>query len=100
MAVGVGWGDPVHRCGIFLSGVKRRRELGNFRATVSYRYPFSIQLDIQGTAEYAIAAAQHSVHLTGGILRHFWAFSTPKRNPAPKPSPRSVRQSVTQTVGQ
>jgi hypothetical protein len=27
-------------------------------------------------------ASQQSVHLTGGILRHFQAFSTPKQNPA------------------
>jgi hypothetical protein len=40
------------------------------------------------------------VHLTGGILRHFRAFSTPKRNPAPKPSPRSARQQLTHTVRQ
>jgi len=43
-------------------------------------------------------ASQHSVHLTGGILRHFRALSTPKQNPAfgvlshPAPAP------VTQTV--
>ena len=27
-------------------------------------------------------AAQQSVHLTGGILRRFRAFSTPEQNPA------------------
>ena len=27
-------------------------------------------------------ASQQSVHLTGGILRHFRALSTPKQNPA------------------
>jgi len=27
-------------------------------------------------------AAQQSVHLTGGILRYFRAFSTPEQNPA------------------
>ena len=39
------------------------------------------------------------VHLTGGILRHFRAFSTPEQNPAPKPSPSPARQQVTQAVG-
>jgi len=44
------------------------------------------------------AAIPHSVHLTGGILRHFQAFSTPWLNPAPKPNPSPARQQVTQTV--
>jgi hypothetical protein len=29
----------------------------------------------------------HNVQPTSGILRDFWQFSTPQRNPAPKPSP-------------
>jgi hypothetical protein len=32
--------------------------------------------------------AQQSVHLTGGILRHFRAFSTPEQNPALGANPR------------
>ena len=56
MAVGVGWGDPVHRIGIVFSGVKRRRELDNFRAAASYRWSFPVQLDIQSAAENGLGA--------------------------------------------
>ena len=45
-------------------------------------------------------AAQQSVHLTGGILRHFRAFSTPEQNPALKVISRPAHPQVTQTVGQ
>jgi len=38
------------------------------------------------------------VHLTGGILRHFRAFSTPKQNPALKVLSRPAHPQVTQTV--
>ena len=43
--------------------------------------------------------AQQSVHLTGGILRHFRAFSTPKQNPALKVLSTPAHPQVTQTVG-
>jgi hypothetical protein len=39
------------------------------------------------------------VHLTGGILRNFQAFSAPKQNPASKPFSTPARQQVTHTVG-
>ena len=39
------------------------------------------------------------MHLTGGILRHFQAFSTPEQNPAPKVLSRPAHPQVTQTVG-
>jgi hypothetical protein len=44
--------------------------------------------------------AQQSVHLTGGILRHFRALSTPKRNPALGVLSTPAHPQVTQTVGQ
>ena len=37
---------------------------------------------------------QHRVHLTGGILRHFRAFSTPEQNPALKVSSRPAHPQV------
>ena len=45
-----------------------------------------------------LKAAQHSVHLTGGILRHFRAFSTPKQNPALEVLSPPAHPQVTQTV--
>jgi hypothetical protein len=42
--------------------------------------------------------AQHSVHLTGGILRHFQALSTPKQNPALEVLSTPAHPQVTQTV--
>ena len=44
-------------------------------------------------------ACQQSVHLTGGILRHFRAFSTPEQNPALKVLFTPAHPQVTQTVG-
>jgi len=44
-------------------------------------------------------APQQSVHLTGGILRHFRAFSTPEQNPALGVLSRPAHPQVTQTVG-
>jgi hypothetical protein len=44
--------------------------------------------------------AQQSVHLTGGILRHFRALSTPEQNPALGVLSRPAHPQVTQTVGQ
>jgi len=44
-------------------------------------------------------AAQQSVHLTGGILRHFRAFSTPEQNPALGVLSRPAHPQVTQAVG-
>jgi hypothetical protein len=44
--------------------------------------------------------AQQSVHLTGGILRHFRAFSTPKQNPALEVLSTPPHLRVTPTVGQ
>ena len=38
------------------------------------------------------------MHLTGGILRHFQAFSTPEQNPALKVLSTSAHPQVTQTV--
>ena len=43
-------------------------------------------------------AAQHSVHLTGGILRHFRAFSTPEQNPALEVLSTPAHPQVTHTV--
>ncbi len=45
-------------------------------------------------------SAQQSVHLTGGILRHFRAFSTPEQNPALGVLSTPAHPQVTQTVGQ
>ncbi len=42
--------------------------------------------------------AQQSVHLTGGILRHFRAFSTPEQNPALEVLSTPAHPQVTQTV--
>ena len=44
-------------------------------------------------------APQQSVHLTGGILRHFRALSTPEQNPALGVLSTSAHPQVTQTVG-
>jgi len=44
--------------------------------------------------------AQQSVHLTGGILRHFQAFSTPEQNPALEVLSTPAHPQVTHTVGQ
>ena len=41
---------------------------------------------------------QQSVHLTGGILRHFRAFSTPEQNPALGVLSTPAHPQVTQTV--
>jgi len=43
--------------------------------------------------------AEQSVHLTGGILRHFRAFSTPEQNPALKVLSTPAHPQVTQAVG-
>ena len=39
------------------------------------------------------------MHLTGGILRHFRAFSTPEQNPALGVLSTPAHPQVTQTVG-
>jgi hypothetical protein len=44
--------------------------------------------------------AQQSERLTGGILRHFRAFSTPEQNPALEVLSTPAHSQVTQTVGQ
>ena len=44
-------------------------------------------------------SAQQSVHLTGGILRHFQAFSTPEQNPALEVLSTPAHPQVTHTVG-
>jgi hypothetical protein len=58
---------------------------------------------IEGNLENKVVlksnAAEQSVHLTGGILRHFRAFSTPKQNPALEVLSTSAHPQVTQTVG-
>jgi hypothetical protein len=46
----------------------------------------------------SIKAAEQSVHLTGGILRHFQALSTPKQNPALEVLSTPAHPQVTQTV--
>lgn len=51
------WGDPVHRFGVVLSDLERRRELDNHWTTFTNRYSLFVQLDIQNTAEYGIVAA-------------------------------------------
>jgi hypothetical protein len=43
-------------------------------------------------------AAEQCVHLTGGILRHFRAFSTPEQNPALEILSTPAHPQVTQTV--
>jgi len=48
----------------------------------------------QGTND----AAQQSVHLTGGSLRHFQALSTPEQNPALEVLSTPAHPQVTQTV--
>jgi len=45
-------------------------------------------------------ACQQSVHLTGGILRHFQAFSTPKQNPALEVLSTPAHPQVTPAVRQ
>ena len=45
-----------------------------------------------------VNAAQQSVHLTGGILRHFRAFSTPEQNPALKVLSAPAHPQVTPAV--
>jgi len=40
------------------------------------------------------------VHLTGGILRHFRAFSTPEQNPALRVLSTPAHPQVTHTVSQ
>jgi hypothetical protein len=44
-------------------------------------------------------AAEQSVHLTGGILRHFQALSTPEQNPALEVLSTPAHPQVTQAVG-
>ena len=39
------------------------------------------------------------MHLTGGILRHFRAFTTPEQNPAPEVLSMSAHPQVTRAVG-
>ena len=62
MALGMGWGDPVHRFGVFLSGLELgtiplERLFGNFRPLGLAMCSFSVQLDIQSTAANVIVAA-------------------------------------------
>ena len=62
MALGMGWGDPVHRFVVVLSGlglgtIPLERLFGNFRPLGLARCFFSVQLDIQSTAANAIIAA-------------------------------------------
>ena len=45
-----------------------------------------------------LKTAQQSVHLTGGILRHFRAFSTLEQNPALEVLSRPAHPQVTQAV--
>jgi hypothetical protein len=39
-------------------------------------------LSFKAGCRFSKKPAQQSVHLTGGILCHFWALSTPEQNPA------------------
>ena len=62
MAVGVGWGDPVHRfgsilCGLGLGTLSFGRLLIHFRPLGLVSCSFSVQLDIQSTVANAIIAA-------------------------------------------
>ena len=66
MALGMGWDGPVHRFGVVLSGLELgtiplERLFGNFWPLDIGRCSFSIQLDIQITAENAVVAAQLSL---------------------------------------
>jgi len=59
MALGMGWGDPVHRFGIVLFGLELgtiplERLFGNFRPLGLAGCTFSVQLDMQSTATNAI----------------------------------------------
>jgi hypothetical protein len=63
MALGMDWGDPVHRFGVVLSGLEletipMERLFGNFRLLGLVRCSFSVQLDIQSTAANAIVGAK------------------------------------------
>ncbi len=62
MALGMGWGDPVHRFGVVLSSlglgtIPLERLFGDFRPLGFARCSFSVQLDIQSAAANAIVAA-------------------------------------------
>ncbi len=62
MALGMGWGDPVHRFVVVLSGLELgtiplERLFGNFRALSLARCSFSVQLDIQSKVANTIIAA-------------------------------------------
>ena len=62
MALGMGWGDPVHRfgsvlCGLVFGTIPLERLFGNSRPLGLDRCSFSVQLDIQSTAANAIVAA-------------------------------------------
>jgi hypothetical protein len=66
MALGMDWDGPVHRFGVVLSGLELgtiplERLFGNFRSLDLGRCSFSVQLDIQITAENAVVAAQLSL---------------------------------------
>ena len=62
MALGMGWGEPVHYFGVVLSGLELgtiplEHFFGNFRPLGLARCSFSVQLDIQRTAANTIVAA-------------------------------------------
>ena len=62
MALGMGWGDSVHRFGVVLFSlelgtVPLERLFGNFWPPGLARCSFSVQLDIQSTVANAIVAA-------------------------------------------
>ena len=59
MALGMGWGDPVHRFGVVLSGLELgtiplERSFDNFRPVGLAVCSFSVELDIQSTTANAI----------------------------------------------
>ncbi len=63
MALGMDWGNPIHRFGVVLSGlglgtIPLERLSGNFRAFGLVKCSFSVQLDIQSTTANTIVAAQ------------------------------------------
>jgi hypothetical protein len=73
-----------------LSVVKIKNSCNNFVSLSAVGYFVA--------SESCVQASQQSVHLTDGILRHFWALSTPEQNPALEVLSTPAHPQVTQTV--
>jgi hypothetical protein len=58
-----------------------------------------IELSFKAGCRFSKKPAQQSVHLTGGILCHFWALSTPEQNPALEVLSTPAHPQVTPAVG-